>query len=98
MGLGGPVWHASTASQRIVLPDHALEELAYDALGSAGDARLGEWKETGQRAFHLRRRLSSKEQAQVGTVVDVRDKYEGWKRWRTMQSHLPAQLRGGPIL
>jgi hypothetical protein len=97
MGLGGPVWHVSTASQRLALPLHALEELAYDALGPVGDADLGEWKENG-RAFHLRRRLSGREQQQVGPVIDVRANHEGWKRWAAMQSHLPAALRGGAVL
>ena len=96
MGLGGPVWHASVAPVKLTLPHEALWELAYEVLGPVGDASLGEWKESGDRAFHLRRRLSRREQVTIGPVVDVRGNHDGWKRWAAMQPHVPAALRGGP--
>jgi hypothetical protein len=98
MGLGGPVWHASTAPAGIALPEPALRELAYDVLGAVGDSSLGQWEESGERAFHLRRRLSEREQRQVGPVLDVRRSHDGWKRWAAMQALLPPSMQGGPVL
>ena len=91
------MWHASVAPMRLVLPDHTLDELAHDVLGGVGDATAGEWKEKPLAAFHLRRRLTVAEARQVGPVLDVRTKHEGWRRWQAMQRHLPPELRGGPI-
>jgi hypothetical protein len=69
MNLGGPVWHASVAGSLIkaVLWREAERQLA-----AVGDALLGEWRETGEKAVHLRRRLSEREQRAVGPVMDIR--------------------------
>jgi hypothetical protein len=69
MNLGGPVWHASVAGSLIkaVLWQEAERQLA-----GVGDALLGEWRETGTKAVHLRRRLTEREQRAVGPVVDIR--------------------------
>lgn len=49
-------------------------------LRGVGDPRLGEWREWTGRAFHLRRRLSVREQADVGPVVDIRCSVEARHR------------------
>lgn len=69
MNLGGPVWHASVAGSilKAVLWREAERQLA-----GVGDASLGEWRETGDVAVHLRRRLSEREQRAVGPVEDIR--------------------------
>lgn len=41
---------------------------------------LGEWREWTGRAFHLRRRLSVREQRGVGPVVDIRSTPEARRR------------------
>src|SRR5690348_8693202 len=69
MNLGGPVWHASVAGSLIkaVLWQEAERQLA-----GVGDALLGEWRETGTTAVHIRRRLNEREQRAVGPVMDIR--------------------------
>lgn len=57
-----------------------LRRFAERALGGVGDAALGEWSNWTGKAFHLRRRLSAEEHAQVGDVVDVRGTEEGERR------------------
>lgn len=79
MGLGGPVWHVSVAQSGLGIPA-ALEAECRRQLSSVGDARLGEWTEWSGRAFHLRRRLSEREQRHVGPVVDVRRTPEAQRR------------------
>jgi hypothetical protein len=49
-----------------------LEATARSILAGVGDAELGEWLETKPRVVHLRRRLSAREAAEVGPVVDIR--------------------------
>jgi|SRR5882724_9397413 len=64
MNLGGPVWHASVAGSLVkaVLESEAARQLA----------GVGEWREPGEKAFHIRRRLTAREQRLVGPVVDIR--------------------------
>jgi len=69
MNLGGPVWHASVAGS---LLKAVLEKEAERQLLGVGDASLGEWREATNRAFHIRRRLSAREQRAVGPVMDIR--------------------------
>ena len=85
MNLGGPVWHASVAGSLIkaVLWREAERQLA-----GVGDALSGEWRETGSKAVHLRRRLGEREQRAVGPVVDIRGSDEA--RMRAMR--LPSAL------
>ena len=69
MNLGGPVWHASVAGSVIKA---VLEREAERQLSGIGDASLGEWRKVGDKAFHIRRRLSEREQRRVGPVEDIR--------------------------
>lgn len=79
MNLGGPVWHCSVATPGIAIPA-LLEAEARRQLASVGDPSLGEWREWTGRAFHLRRRLSTREAARVGPVLDVRRTQEARRR------------------
>lgn len=58
-------------------------------LAGVGDASLGEWREKGRAAVHLRRRLSDREQRSIGPAVDVRGTPEALQR----AMRLPDQLR-----
>lgn len=69
MQLGGPVWHVSVAGS---LLKAVLEREAGRQLLGVGDASLGEWREPGRKAFHIRRRLTEREQRHVGPVEDIR--------------------------
>lgn len=80
MNLGGPVWHASVAGTIIKA---ALEKEAERQLLGVGDASLGEWREMGERAFHIRRRMTEREQRHVGPVMDIRGSDEA--RMRAMR-------------
>src|SRR5262245_5213519 len=80
MGLGGPVWHVSVASSSILANATALEIECRRQLNGVGDPAVGEWGEWTGRAFHLRRRLSPREQLRVGPVLDIRRTPEAWAR------------------
>ena len=77
MGFGGPVWHASVAGS--IFPA-VLEREAVRQLAGLGDAAAGEWREMGNRAFHVRRRLAAREVAVTGPVVDIRGTPEARQR------------------
>src|SRR5690348_8096320 len=81
MNLGGPVWHASVAGSIIkaVLWREAERQLA-----GVGDPSLGEWREVGDKAVHLRRRLSEREQRTAGPVMDIRRSDEAGMRARRL--------------
>jgi hypothetical protein len=86
MGFGGPVWHASVAGSIIKA---VLEREALRQLEGVGDASLGEWREPGEKAFHVRRRLSAAEQKRTGlTVADIR---------RTPEAAERAAMLGGRL-
>jgi hypothetical protein len=72
--------------------------MAEQALKGVGDATLGEWREMGDIAVHLRRRLTAKEQAVAGidAVVDVRGTPEGATRIACMRPYLPASMAEWP--
>ncbi len=98
MNLGGPVWHASVSS-RLYGIDHAKYfDVAELALRGVGDATLGEWREVGGVAVHLRRRLTVAEMRDAGieAVCDVRGTEEFTRRLQAMRPHLPAGLREMP--
>lgn len=61
-----------------------------------GDASAGEWKEVGDVAVHLRRRLTDEEAARVGPVVDVRGTWEMTKRINRIRKFLPEAFRNLP--
>ena|SRR5258708_2764850 len=101
MGFGGPVWHVSVSPRfpLLVNRERRLFELAGDALFGVGDATLGEWREVGDIAVHLRRRLTAIEAAagKIVDVCDVRGTDEFAQRIRAMRPFLPAQIRDIPL-
>lgn len=80
MGLGGPVWHVSVASRGLPYGRGPLEQHAERELVGVGDPHLGEWREWGDIALHIRRRLTPAEQAAVGDVQDIRRTPEAVRR------------------
>lgn len=70
-----------------------LREQVIEALTGVGDATRGEWHEWSGRAYHLRRRLSADEQAQVGDAVDVRGTPEETRRLAAARAYLPMWMR-----
>ena len=84
------MWHVSIAvNPNVGRPskDEILEQ-ALRVLRGVGDAHLGEWSEWGN-AFHLRRRLSAKEQERVGVLRDVRGTPEAKARLDAVRQWLP---------
>jgi hypothetical protein len=73
-------------------------EIAERELRGVGDATLGEWREIGDTAVHLRRRLTPREERQgrIGGVCDVRGTEEFTHRIRAMRPFLPPQMRHFP--
>lgn len=80
LNFGGPVWHASVrtyGNQR----DGIARLLALRALEGVGDASLGQWEEGGRSAYHIRRRLSMREQLERGLAMrDIRGTEEAAQR------------------
>jgi hypothetical protein len=92
MGFGGPVWHASGLDRT---SDLSLQ-LAYTALGGAGDADAGEWIETGNRVrgrtvMHVRRRPSEAEMlgADITCARDIRGSQEERDRIAALLADAP---------
>ncbi len=100
MKFGGPVWHASISPRfpLLVNRERRLFEIAADQLDGVGDAALGEWREVGDIAVHLRRRLTDDEAAyaEIGAVIDVRGTEEFTRRITRMRPWLPPQMRTMP--
>jgi hypothetical protein len=95
MGLGGPVWHSSAAA----MPGwpavmQTLRTFALEALEGVGDAGRGEWEEWTGRAYHLRRRLSVHEQAQIGDAVDIRGTAEALRRIERVAKYAKLSPQG----
>jgi len=72
-----------------------LFAIALDALSGVGDATLGEWKETGEKAVHVRRRVSDRERASIGglDVIDVRGTPEATRRVDRIRPFVPIAMR-----
>lgn len=72
-----------------------LRTRALFALHGVGAPRLGQWDEWTGRAFHLRRRLSLVEEAEVGSIIDIRGTPEADARLAPLRSCglLPATWR-----
>jgi hypothetical protein len=69
------------ASPRGFQPRAVLEAEAERQLAGVGDPALGEWREQDRVVFHLRRRLSAREQASARLdVADVRGTVEAVNR------------------
>ena len=79
-GFGGPVWHASIASHDGRLSTAERWTRAARALSGVGDPRLGEWKETGTVACHLRRRVTADAWGARPWGMDLRHTPEGQQR------------------
>lgn len=90
MGFGGPVWHVSIGWHYDGPVWKTIEEIARLELRGVGDPVAGEWMERGKRAFHLRRRLTSREirEGGIGTVLDVRRTADGAVRIARMRPFL----------
>lgn len=74
-----------------------LRTQVHEALAGVGDASRGEWEEWSGRAYHLRRRLSADEQAQVGDAVDVRGTGEEARRLQAARAYLPAWMKAARV-
>lgn len=84
------MWHVSVyRPSRFV---DFLEKVARDVLHGFGDSSLGEWRELGT-AFHLRRRLSAKEQESVGPALDARATPVATARSLAATRWMPPNLR-----
>lgn len=57
-----------------------MVEAAEEALLGVGDEARGEWREFTNRAFHLRRRLTEREESTVGPAIDIRGTDEALHR------------------
>lgn len=90
MGLGGPVWHASGSAGS----ESLAWAMAERALRGVGDAALGEWRERGRIAVHIRRRLTDAERQAAGglQVRDIRGTPEERQRLVRLVREQP-QLR-----
>ena len=87
------MWHCSISG--VVFNSLAAFTVAEHVLRGVGDGRLGEWREEGAIAMHLRRRLTLAEMhwAGISGVVDVRGTPEHAYRVNRMRPYLPAGLR-----
>ena len=73
-----------------------LERETEHQLAGLGDPRAGEWRERGERAFHIRRRLSDREMILVGPAVDIRGSEEA--RIRAIRLGLLLTLAPADVL
>lgn len=92
------MWHVSISPGRAVfdLDPEPYFALALRELAGVGEPALGEWREVGDIAVHLRRRLNEAEAARVGPVRDVRQTWEHTKRLNAIRRYLPRPLRHLP--
>ena len=69
--------------------------MAHWQLNGVGSPLAGEWEERGDVAFHLRRRLSHKEEALiVPPVIDIRGTPEAWERVDRVRAELTLTPEG----
>lgn len=87
MNLGGPVWHCSASSNFPM--EEACRRECFRQLDGLGVPTLGEWHEWTGKAYHIRRRLSAREQINVGPVVDIRGTPEAVERLQAMTLAAP---------
>ena len=85
------MWHASISfgrpsSRNDRRRSPAIAERALQGVGARG---LGEWREEGDKAYHLRRRLSDEEADEVGPVIDIRGTDEAKQRLVGVAHMLP---------
>lgn len=95
------MWHASVSPRFSSVPFvlATLWEIAAHELRGVGDATLGEWREVGDKAVHLRRRLTVAEMkaGAIAAVCDVRGTVEYVQRIERMWPFLPPPLQTIPI-
>lgn len=72
------------------MADETSFEIARNALKGVGDVGLGEWQERGEKAVHVRRRLSATEQEVIGDMCDLRGTDEGQKRFERALRWMPS--------
>lgn len=71
------MWHASVAKGT----EEECRMAALVALIGVGDPELGQWEQWSGKIFHVRRRLTEREQSQyVGPVKDIRQTAEARRR------------------
>jgi len=63
------------------------------ALRGVGNAALGEWHEWTGFVYHLKRRLTAKEQKPVGDAKDIRGTPEAAARRMKVLRYLPLEVR-----
>ena len=66
---------------------------AWEVLEGVGDSALGEWEESGDVAYHVRRRLTLEEQSTIGEACDIRGMDEAQDRFHKAWRWLHPQLR-----
>lgn len=54
---------------------------------------MGEWEEWSGFAFHLKRRLTTREYTSVGEAKDIRNTPEAIERHASVKRYLPAHLK-----
>ena len=91
---GGPVWHASVSAGT----ETRAVQIAEAALDGVGDASLGEWRERGMVATHIKRRLSLRECIEYGlSMIDMRNTDDGRTRLRKLFQQHP-HLRAHAVM
>lgn len=87
------MWHASISPYRSgITRTSTLFAIAERVLEGVGDRFAGEWREVGQCAVHLRRRLTAIEAAEIDPVCDIRGTPEAAERVRAMRRVLPPHV------
>lgn len=77
------MWHVSIRNNGNL---DSLRRLAKKELQGVGDPIKGEWEEISPTAYHLRRRLSDKEDQKVGPAIDIRGTAEEKDRLKRVRS------------
>jgi hypothetical protein len=77
------------------MPRSLVFEIAMNELRGVGDAAVGEWREIGEIAVHLRRRLTPREmdRGRIAGVSDIRGTAEHQRRIEALQPYLPTSMR-----
>lgn len=75
------------------MSEQKLARIAEKCLVGVGDAALGEWKDWTGTAYHIRRRLSAREQKIVGDVKDIRNTQEAIERLRKISQSIPQRAK-----
>lgn len=86
------MWHASAAPVRGRHPQRETQaQIARVALTGVGD-QTQQWEEWSGYVYHIRRRLTAAEEAQVGPARDLRGTGEGARRFAAIAHTLPPLL------